>query len=197
MKTEDLFAKRRSIYNLGNEQVMTQDEIVALIKHAVKYAPSAFNSQSARVLILFGEAYRKLWDITMKALHKVTPPERLENMIIKISSFQKGLGTVLFFEDETAIRALKSQYPLYAENFPIWAQQSNGMLQYMIWSALTEHNVGASLQHYNPLIDDAVRTEFAVPEDWKLVAQMPFGSIAAPADDKTFQPLEGRVKVFD
>ena len=67
----------------------------------------------------------------------------------------------------------------------------------MIWAALSEHDIGASLQHYNPLIDDAVREEYTVSTDWKLVAQMPFGSIAAPAGDKTFQPLDERVKVFD
>ena len=192
-----MFVKRRSIYNLGNQPIMTQDEIVGLIKNAVMHAPTAFNSQSARVIVLFGEAYRKLWEITMKTLHKVTPPEKLENMIVKISSFQKGLGTILFFEDESIIRSLQAQYPLYAENFPLWAQQSNGMLQYMIWAALSEHDIGASLQHYNPLIDDAVREEYTVSADWKLVAQMPFGSIAAPAGDKTFQPLDERVKVFD
>ena len=197
MKTEAMFVKRRSIYNLGNQPIMTQDEIVGLIKNAVMHAPTAFNSQSARVIVLFGEAYRKLWEITMKTLHKVTPPEKLENMIVKISSFQKGLGTILFFEDESIIRSLQAQYPLYAENFPLWAQQSNGMLQYMIWAALSEHDIGASLQHYNPLIDDAVREEYTVSADWKLVAQMPFGSIAAPAGDKTFQPLDERVKVFD
>ena len=35
--------------------------------------------------------------------------------------------------------------------------------------------MGASLQHYNPLIDDEVRRVWNLSDDWKLIAQMPFG----------------------
>lgn len=34
------------------------------------------------------------------------------------------------------------------------------------------------LQHYNPVIDDAVREMFHLPDSYKSVAQMPFGGIA-------------------
>ena len=40
---------------------------------------------------------------------------------------------------------------------------------------LEDAGMGASLQHYNPLIDDEVRKAWNLPGDWKLVAQMPFG----------------------
>lgn len=32
----------------------------------------------------------------------------------------------------------------------------HGMAEYATWLALTEAGLGASLQHYNPLIDEAV-----------------------------------------
>ena len=32
-----------------------------------------------------------------------------------------------------------------------------GMLQLAVWTALAEKGLGASLQHYNPLIDDGGR----------------------------------------
>ena len=51
------------------------------------------------------------------------------------------------------------------------------MLQFMIWSALAEKNIGASLQHYNPLIDNIIKKEFKINPEWKFVAQMPFGGI--------------------
>ena len=50
-------------------------------------------------------------------------------------------------------------------------------LQFMIWSALANQNIGANLQHYNPIIDEKVKTEFNIPDTWELVAQMPFGGI--------------------
>ena len=37
----------------------------------MKYTPSAFNSQTARLVVLFGEAHNKLWDITTETLRKV------------------------------------------------------------------------------------------------------------------------------
>jgi len=197
MDIKDSFARRRSIYNLGSDQIMPKEDITGLIKHTVKYAPSAFNSQSARIVILYGQAYRTLWDITLTAVSKVTPPEKTDVLIAKINSFKKGLGTILFFEDDDVIAKMQKDYPLYFENFPKWSLQSNGMLQYMIWLALSSHQIGASLQHYNPLIDEEVQTRFNIPDSWRLLAQMPFGSIASPADAKTFLPIDERVKVFD
>lgn len=52
------------------------------------------------------------------------------------------------------------------------------MLQLSVWSALRELNIGASLQHYNPVIDAKVKGIFNIPENYKLVAQMPFGGIS-------------------
>ena len=56
--------------------------------------------------------------------------------------------------------------------------------------------MGASLQHYNPLIDDEVKKTFNLPLEWRLVAQMPFGSITKPAGEKSFLPIEERVRVY-
>ncbi|MNN09169.1 hypothetical protein D3C81_1220450 [compost metagenome] len=113
-----------------------------------------------------------------------------------MAAFRAGRGTVLFYEDQAVIEGLQKQFALYADNFPVWSQQSNGLLQYVVWTALSDEGIGASLQHYNPLIDDEVRKEWAVPESWKLIAQMPFGKIEAPAGDKEFTPIESRMKVF-
>jgi predicted oxidoreductase (fatty acid repression mutant protein) len=70
------------------------------------------------------------------------------------------------------------------------------MHQYVVWTSLEIEGLGASLQHYNPLIDADVRKEWNIPDSWNLVAQMPFGKIVAPAGEKEFQPLEERIKVF-
>ena len=64
---------------------------------------------------------------------------------------------MLYFYDEAVVQALQAQFPLYAANFPGWALQSSGMLQLSVWSGLRELGVGASLQHYNPIIDKDVR----------------------------------------
>ena len=56
--------------------------------------------------------------------------------------------------------------------------------------------VGASLQHYNPLIDDEVRKAWNLPGDWKLVAQMPFGVPVAQPGSKEVMSLDERVFEF-
>lgn len=193
---EQLITRRRSIYNLGRNVSLSQSQIEELVKSAVQYCPTPFNSQSGRVVLLFGNASQKLWDLTERQLQKVTPPEKFSATQKKIASFAAGSGTILFFTDDTVTRNLQTKFPLYADRFPVWAEQAQGMLQYIVWTLLAEHQIGASLQHYNPLIDNDVRQTFQLPENWRLTAQMPFGSIEQPAENKTFLPLEQRMKIF-
>lgn len=187
---------RRSIYAIGKDIPVSEDQIEEIVKNAVLYTPSSFNSQSARVVVLMNEQHDKLWDLTKETLRKVVPADSFAPTEEKMASFRSGRGTVLFFEDQSVIEGLQKQFALYADNFPVWSQQSNGMLQYVVWTALSDEGVGASLQHYNPLIDEEVRKEWGVPASWKLIAQMPFGKIEAPAGDKEFAPIDSRMKVF-
>ncbi len=191
----ELLKKRRSIYSLGNRTTLPENKISALIADAVKYTPSAFNSQSARVVILFCAQNKKLWQITHEALAAVVPADKFASTAQKIASFAAGSGSVLFFDDTRTVRELQEKFPLYRDNFPVWAEQANGMVQLAVWTALSEAGIGASLQHYNPLIDKAVKKEWQLPEAWKLIAQMPFGSIEAPAGEKSFLPIEERLLI--
>ncbi len=189
-------SNRRSFYAINDQSPLSETEITALIETAVKYCPSAFNSQSGRVIILFGREHRRLWNIVEEALQKVTPPERFPATKEKIQAFRNGYGSVLYFEDQETVTGLQQKFPLYQDKFPLWSEQSNGMLQFIVWTALENRGLGASLQHYNPLIDQAVQQTWKLPESWKLIAQMPFGGIVQKPEPKTFLPLETRVKVF-
>ncbi len=188
--------ERRSIYGISKEAPVSDERIQEIISNAVKHAPSAFHSQSARVILLLGEHHNKLWDMTKETLKKIIPAENFAPTNDKINSFRSGYGTVLYFEDTSVIENLQNKFPLYRENFPIWSLQSSGMLQYMIWTALEVEGLGASLQHYNPLIDDEVNQTWNIPNDWKLLAQMPFGQPTGKPDEKQFLPLAGRMKVY-
>ncbi|MEK3882951.1 nitroreductase family protein [Paenibacillus sp. PL2-23] len=187
---------RRSIYSISKEQVVSDERIQEVVSFAVKHTPSSFNSQSARVVVLLGEKHSKLWSITTETLKAIVPEDQFASTEDKMKSFSAGYGTVLFFEDQEVVAGLQQQFPSYADNFPVWANQSNGMLQYVIWTSLELEGFGASLQHYNPLIDDKVKAEWDIPSSWKLLAQMPFGKPTAPPGDKTFKPLDERMKVY-
>jgi len=187
---------RRSIYALSKESTISDAQIVEIVEQAVLHSPTSFNSQSSRAVVLLGEQHDKLWDITTETLRKIVPAEQFEGTEQKLASFKAGYGSVLFFEDQTVVKSLQENFALYAENFPIWANQSSGILQFVVWTALSEAGVGASLQHYNPLIDDEVKEAWGIPQEWKLIAQLPFGKTVTPAGEKQFQPIEDRVKVF-
>ncbi|MEK4141936.1 nitroreductase family protein [Paenibacillus sp. FSL M7-0547] len=187
---------RRSIYAISKETTISDAQIVEILEQAVLHSPTSFNSQSSRAVVLLGEQHDKLWDITTETLRKIVPAEQFEGTAQKLASFKAGYGSVLFFEDQTVVKSLQENFALYAENFPIWANQSSGILQFVVWTALSEAGVGASLQHYNPLIDDEVKEAWGIPQEWKLIAQLPFGKTVTPAGEKQFQPVEDRVKVF-
>lgn len=187
---------RRTYYGISKESTISDDRIHQVINKAVTVAPTAFNSQSERVILLLGKQHDKLWDITMDSLRKIVPKEKFAPTEQKINSFRNGYGTVLFFEDEKVIQDLQKNYPLYKDNFPTWAQQSNGILQYIIWTLLVEEGLGASLQHYNPLIDHEVKSQWDVPDNWTLIAQMPFGKPTAKPQEKEIKPLDERIRVY-
>ena len=187
---------RRTVYGISKQSPVSEDRIQEIINEAVLHTPSAFNSQSGRVVLLFGANHDKLWDITKEELRKIVPAANFAPTEEKINSFKNGYGTVLFFEDQSVVESLQQQFALFKDNFPVWSLESSGMLQYIVWTSLELEGLGASLQHYNPLIDAEVTKQWHIPSNWKLLAQMPFGKPTASPDVKQFQPLESRVKVF-
>ncbi len=187
---------RRSYYGIDGEKIVSVEKIEEVVKEAVKYTPTAFNSQSARVVLLFGDNHEKLWDIVEDTLRNIVPEEKFESTEKKIAGFRNGYGTVLFFEDDSVIESLQERYKLYKDNFPVWAEQSNGMLQFIVWTSLELEGLGASLQHYSPLIDEQVKKEWDIPDNWRLIAQMPFGNPTIKPDEKEFLEVKARVRVF-
>ncbi len=193
----DSLKKRRSIYALGDSISLSNKEVEDLVKEAVKESPSSFNSQTSRVIILFGAAHKRLWEITEAALKPLTPPENFGGTQKKLASFAAAKGTVLFFEDTDVVKSLQEQFSLYAENFPIWADQSTAIAQFSVWTAFAQENIGANLQHYNPVIDDAIAKEWEIPANWSLRGQLPFGSIEAPAGEKEYMNDADRFRIID
>lgn len=182
--------QRRSYYQLNKELPVSADEIHALINEVTELVPDAFNMKSARVVVALGEKQDELWDGIYDVFDGKVARE-------KIDGFKAAAGTILYFYDEEVVRGLQEKFDAYAENFPVWANQANGMLQINIWSALRELGVGANIQHYNPVIDDFAREKFGLPENWKLVAQMPFGGIVMEPAPKDKEDVSERVKFYE
>lgn len=193
----DVMKTRRSQYMLNKDVRLTKQEIVELVQEANLHSPTAFNMQSARTIVLFHEQHEHLWDITLDILRGIVPADSFQPTKDKINSFKAAFATILYFDDTNVTDAYANDFPLYRDNFKTWAQQGNGILQFAIWNILSEHGLGATIQHYNPLIDKAVYEEWKIPASWKLIAQMPLGNPCGEPSEKTFEPLDKRVIVFE
>lgn len=193
----DHIKQRRTIYAVGKNVPLTPEQIESVIKEAVNHSPSAFNSQTSRIVTLFGESHLQFWNVVRETLRKIVPEAAFEGTNAKINSFAAGYGTVLFYEDQDVVKSLQEQFALYADNFPVWSEHSSAIAQFAVWTALSEQNIGASLQHYNPIVDAEIAEIFDIPANWKLRAQLVFGSIEAPAGEKTFMVEADRFKTFN
>ncbi len=172
----DAVRHRRSYYKLSPVSPVPDQQIIEMLEEAVKNVPSAFNSQSARIVLLLGKHHKKMWEITLAALKKVTPEKSFGRTEAKVEgSFASGYGTVLF---------------------KAYSEHTSAMHQFVIWTALEDMGFGASLQHYNPLIDEELAKTFSINPRWRLVAQMPFGTPEDVPGEKEINPLDSRLLIF-
>lgn len=192
MKFIDMLKARRSVYGLNKNLPVMESAVVDFVRGAVEYVPDAFNMKSQRAIIVMGEKHEKFWNAVYDELVKSTGGRFSRD---KIDGFIAAYGTILYFYDTAAVEETRRAYPGYAENFHDWVMQSNGMLQFAIWTGFAGMNIGANLQHYNPVIDNMVHDMFDLPDAWTLVAQMPFGGIAEMPAPRLGSEMPGRVRV--
>ncbi|CAG8045400.1 unnamed protein product [Penicillium salamii] len=193
---------RRTIYQLGKSSSVPDAKIEELVNEAILHVPSAFNTQSTRLVLLLHDQHDRLWDIAIEAFEGLVasgkiPKEIWEKQTLpKLNGFKGAYGTVLFFEDPAHIQPMQEKFKTYKDQFVPWAEHSNAMHQYFLWTGLEALGFGANLQHYNPLIDAGVAKQWDLPSDWRLIAQLVFGAPEAKAGEKVQKPAEERVKVF-
>ena len=180
----DDMKKRRSFYELNHRVIQSREYLIDLIKDAVHCCPSALNAQSARVVILFEDTHYQFWQIVKQVQRQQMPAHIYESAALKIDRCAAAYGTVLFFEDQQVIKTLQKQKPLQAEEFKCWSEQTSGMVQFAVWTALSSTGLGASLHHYNPAINQEIVNFLQLPSSWELKAQLIFGSIVTAAKPK-------------
>lgn len=181
---------RRSYYDIEKAIPITDTALIELVDTVTELVPDSVNMKSAHVVLVLGEKHDLLWDTIFDVFGGKVKRA-------KIDTFKAGYGTILFFFDREKVERMSDKYPYSREKFPIWSMQANAMLQFAMWTALREKEIGASLQHYNPVIDDAVKALFGLPGHWELNAQMPFGAIGSEPEPKPKEDIRKRVIVKD
>ncbi|MHA6252645.1 nitroreductase family protein [Oceanobacillus sp. CAU 1775] len=193
----ELVEKRRSIYALGTDSEYSKQDIENRIREVVKQVPTAFNSQTTRVVVLFDEANEKFWNHIYDVQKNVLEGEMWDMMSGIMTGAKNGIGTVLFFEDKDAVEKMPAQ----GVREEAYKQNNNANAQYGVWLALAEMNLGASLQHFNvgyeQGFDKGTKEMFDLPESYEMLAQMPFGSIEQEVGEKEHIDTDIQVKVFN
>ncbi|KAL4950758.1 Nitroreductase-like protein [Aspergillus filifer] len=177
--TSRLLFSRPSLYlsGLGNKSPAPDSKIEELVNAAILHVPSSFNTQSTRLIVLLHDSMRSC------AIPKGTWEKQT---LLKIQGLKAGVGTVLFYENPAHIKPLSEKFALYKDKFEAWAEHSNAMHQYFCDLART----------YNPLIDAPVAKQWGISPEWRLIAQLVFGSPEGAPGEKTFKPIEERVKIY-
>ncbi|KAJ9645012.1 hypothetical protein H2204_001474 [Knufia peltigerae] len=193
---------RLSCYTLTNKSPISDSRVQEIVNAAVKNAPSAFNVQSARAVVLLKRDHEKLWDLGDECLKKAMPEAAYQALAPRVQGFKEAYGTVLFCEDQSALDGLKDKNPGIQHVIRDWSLHSSGMHQFIVWTALELEGLGCNLQHYNFMTEfsDQVRQTWNLPNTWELHCQLVFGQ---PKDglkrsrERTYLPLEEeRVKIF-
>jgi len=191
---------RRSTIDLKKESTIPDSRIIELIKHAVLHAPSPFNSQTTRAVVLLHQDHEKLWDIAYEYNSKTSPPEIFNTRLgPNLKAYKASYGTVLFYEDPEALNKLPPFLGNLIKSFPEWQEHSNAMAQYITWTAFCAEGLGANLQHYQKGLTETINSEWGLPAHWELRAQLVFGTPNGPPRggvEKQFADIEPRIKVF-
>lgn len=192
--------ERRTIYNLGDDLQVTskKDRLVNLLEQIFQTVPTPFNSQPTRVVVLLGPQHKNLWDIALAKLHEmIIDKDEWKRTETRIHDLKCAAGTVLFYDDSETIQGLQKRFPSCADNVPHWVTQANAMHQFLLWTVLAGEGIAANLQHYNGLIDDEVRRVWDIPAEWKMDAQLVFGTrLGTFPESKPKKPLGELIKIF-
>lgn len=96
---EEALKHRRTYYSITNQSPVSDEEIERIVNLAVTHVPSAFNSQSTRVVLLLGENHKKLWHIVKETLRKIVPPEVFKTTEPKSTTLLQA-DTELFYSSK-------------------------------------------------------------------------------------------------
>jgi predicted oxidoreductase (fatty acid repression mutant protein) len=88
---------RRSYYVLNKSSPISNEDITSIVQETLLSIPSAFNSQSSRVVVLFGNQHEAFWDIALEAVKEKVTGDRLAYTVGKQGLFKASYGTVSHF----------------------------------------------------------------------------------------------------
>ena len=189
----DVIEKRRSNYDLGNNLEISKKDLINLLRKIIYYAPSPFNVQSSKIVLLNKKSHHLLWTTVVEEfLKKNNNGDLLDSDKARIKREDKAYGTILFYKDERVIEEFKEKLDAYEQkSLNSWCIEESAMLQMNIWNELRLRNIGAHKVHFDD-IDEEVSVAFDIDKNYKLVAMMVFGNIIQEAAVKPKKDIDKR-----
>ena len=189
----DVIEKRRSNYDLGNNLEISKKDVINLLRKIIYYAPSPFNVQSSKIVLLNKKSHHLLWTTVVEEfLKKNNNGDLLDSDKARIKREDKAYGTILFYKDERVIEEFKEKLDAYEQkSLDSWCIEESAMLQMNIWNELRLRNIGAHIVHFDD-IDEEVSVAFDIDKNYKLVAMMVFGNIIQEAAVKPKKDIDKR-----
>lgn len=206
--------QRRSVYHLKNKIPMSENTLIQLIKESVREAPTAFNEQAVRAVVLLNGHHTAFWKLLNHICHNIFSIKNFKNNYQpKIISFSHAFGTILFFTDKNVVQNYNNTINMFGlRSFINWSEQAQGNAQYLTWLVLAEHHIGASIHHYDAALDNSIETrhlkvdphalqrtikaKLHLPNSWDLRTEMVFGEIEERPGRKGMIPDSKRFRIF-
>ncbi|KAL9053108.1 MAG: hypothetical protein Q9162_004972 [Coniocarpon cinnabarinum] len=127
---------RRSINAISPISKISDESIIAIVRHALLHVPGAFNAQTCRCLVLLGSEAQNFWDNIGESIRSSNGEEAWNGFFAaKIAEYRRGYGTVAFFDDVAAWdQVSKTMNPKrwagMKDIVPQWEEHSAGMHHY-------------------------------------------------------------------
>lgn len=91
----DAVADRRSVYKLTSDIPIPDARVKEIVTAALQHVPSAFDSQSTRLVVLLNQEHEKLWEVTKELLHaSMSDKSKFPATEQKMDMFKGAHGTV-------------------------------------------------------------------------------------------------------
>lgn len=98
---------RKSLYKLTSESTIPDSRIQEIVEATIKHAPSTYNVQSARAVILLKEKHQQLWDLCLKHMEPALEGSPMKDHVVsRIALHRASHGTILWYEDQDSLKAL-------------------------------------------------------------------------------------------
>lgn len=91
----DAIKNRGSLHVLSDDVSISDERIHEIVREGILHAPSAFNCQAGRAVVLLKEEHKKFWDLAHDAAKASVPPQLFEKAFEpRVKMFRAAYGSV-------------------------------------------------------------------------------------------------------